>query len=158
MEPASPAGCGPRAAAALIDGALLVLVQASLTAAAGGVAGPLAPEDPGIAALVTTFTLLFAALYTSVLHARCGQTVGKLLLGVAVVGEDGRPLSIGAALLRHLAYALSALPFGFGFLMAALRRDRRALHDLLAASRVVRLATPRRDDARTESARAPSGE
>jgi uncharacterized RDD family membrane protein YckC len=148
---ASPAGWGLRAVAGLIDGALVVLVQASLAATAAVVVGLTAAEEPAVAALTAAFTGLFAALYTTVLHARCGQTVGKLLVGLVVVGEDGRPLGMGAAFLRHVGYALSALPFGFGFLMAALRHDRRALHDLLAASRVVRLAPqPRGEPAPAE--------
>ena len=48
-----------------------------------------------------------------------------------------------AALRRYLACYVSAIPLGFGFLVAALRRDKRALHDLIAGSRVERLP-PRR--------------
>jgi uncharacterized RDD family membrane protein YckC len=66
------------------------------------------------------------------------------VVGIRVVGVDGAPLTVGSALLRYLAYYVSLLPLGFGYLMAALRRDKRALHDLIAASRVERLPAPRR--------------
>ena len=40
-------------------------------------------------------------------------------------------------MIRVLALPLSFLLFGFGFLLIALRGDRRALHDLIAGSAVV---------------------
>ena len=60
------------------------------------------------------------------------------------VGADGAPLPLGAALLRYVAYFVSAAPLAMGFIMAGLRRDKRALHDLIAGSRVDRIrARPR---------------
>jgi uncharacterized RDD family membrane protein YckC len=44
--------------------------------------------------------------------------------------------------LRFFAYGASLFPFGLGFVMAGLRSDRRALHDLLAGTRVERLQPP----------------
>ena len=92
--------------------------------------------------MVVVCALLFVALYVIVLHALDGQTIGKLVVGARVVGADGEPPDIGVSLLRFLGYFLAALPFGLGFLMAGLRADRRALHDLLAGTRVER-TTPR---------------
>jgi uncharacterized RDD family membrane protein YckC len=92
-----------------------------------------------VAGLVGLFTLLFTAMYTTALHALTGQTLGKLAFGVRVVSHEGGPLPVGAALLRWLAYSVSMAPLGFGFLMAGLRHDKRALHDLIAGSRVEHL-------------------
>src|SRR5207249_698488 len=79
-----------------------------------------------------------------VLHTMDGQTIGKMLMGARVVGADGAPLPLGAALLRYVAYFVSAAPLAMGFIMAGLRRDKRALHDLIAGSRVDRIrARPR---------------
>ena len=83
---------------------------------------------------------LFVVLYAIALHALEGQTVGKLLVGIRVVGLDGEPPAFGASVLRFVAYAASLLPLGLGFVMAGLRSDKRALHDLLAGTRVERLA------------------
>jgi uncharacterized RDD family membrane protein YckC len=93
---------------------------------------------------VALFTWLFTAVYFTVLHMVAGQTIGKSLVGIRVVGMDGALLTVGPALLRYLAGYLSALPLGFGFLVAGLRRDKRALHDLIAGSRVERLPARRR--------------
>src|SRR5256886_13771384 len=87
--------------------------------------------------MVWTFTFVFAAAYTTVLHALFGQTVGKMIVGVrVVVGEDGVPPSFGASLLRYVAYFVSSATLGLGYVMVALRHDKRALHDLIAGTRV----------------------
>jgi uncharacterized RDD family membrane protein YckC len=136
-----PAGFWMRAVALAIDLMVFVLVQASFGALATLLLGAAAEADGGSPPAVFLFTLLFTAAYTTVLHAIAGQTIGKSLVGIRVVGMDGALLTPGTALLRYLAYYVSAIPLGFGFLVAALRRDKRALHDLIAGSRVERLVS-----------------
>src|SRR5207247_10277149 len=89
-----------------------------------------------LAPMLWTFTLVFAAAYGTVLHTLFGQTVGKAIVGVrVVVGEDGVPPSFGVSLLRYVAYFVSCATLGFGYVMAALRQEQRALHGLLAGTR-----------------------
>jgi uncharacterized RDD family membrane protein YckC len=137
-----PAGFWIRVVAALLDLALLWLVKLSL----GGLAARVwrATDDGalGVQGTIATCTLLFAALYVIVLHSLEGQTIGKLLVRVRVVGLDGAPPPLGTSVLRFFAYGASLVPFGMGFVMAGLRGDRRALHDLLAGTRVERLEPP----------------
>lgn len=89
------------------------------------------------------FLLLIDAGYTIAFTAIVGQTIGKMATGLKVVnGDDGNGASehpnVGFSILRTAAYAASALPLGLGFLPAFVGRDRRALHDRLADTRVVR--------------------
>jgi len=141
MNGPRPAGFWIRTLSALADFALFFLVQVSFGYVAAMVVGPDVDEVSLFVPLVWAFTLVFAAAYTTVLHARVGgQTVGKMLTGVRVIGIDGGALSIGAAFLRFIGYFVSLGSLGLGFAMAGLRRDRRALHDLLAGSRVVHVA------------------
>lgn len=140
-----PAGFWIRAVAALLDVTVIVLVQFVLGLAAGWVWGPAIEDAPAFQAMVPTFTLAFSALYTTVLHSLTGQTVGKMLVGVRVVSTGGALLPAGAALLRYIAYYVSLVTLGLGFAMAGLRADKRALHDLLAGSRVERDASHRRE-------------
>jgi uncharacterized RDD family membrane protein YckC len=58
---------------------------------------------------------------------------------IRVVDLAGGPLSFGQAALRHLGSWLSAVILGIGYLFAAFRADKRALHDLVARTRVERL-------------------
>ena len=133
-----PAGFWIRVVAALIDFALFAIVKASL----GMLAARVWRTDVDLAGLRGTIamcTALFVILYVVALHTLGGQTVGKLVVRVRVVGIDGAAPALGASVLRFLGYLLSLLPFGFGFIMAGLRTDRRALHDLLAGTHVERI-------------------
>jgi uncharacterized RDD family membrane protein YckC len=141
MNGARPAGFWIRAVAALADFGVFFLVQVSLGYAAAMTMGPDVQDVLVFLPLVWAFTLLFAGTYTTVLHALVGgQTVGKMLVGVRALGSEGCPLSVGAALLRFIGYFASLGTLGFGFIMAGLRRDKRALHDLIAGSAVVRVS------------------
>ena len=149
-ETPRPAGFWIRGVALILDVVIFYVAEHSFRFAAYRLWGDDVRDfDSGDATLVVrvladVFTLVFAGVYTTVLHTMDGQTIGKMLMGVRVVGADGAPLPIGAALLRYFAYFVSAAPLGMGFIMAGLRRDKRGLHDLVAGSRVDRLrARPR---------------
>jgi uncharacterized RDD family membrane protein YckC len=135
-----PAGFWIRAVALLIDGLVCVLVRLSLEVVAGRMWGREIDGSALLQSMIGLFTLLFTALYATVLHALDGQTLGKLVVGVRVVDVTGGRLPFGAALLRWFALFVSLMPLGVGFIMAGLRRDKRALHDLIAGSRVERSA------------------
>ena len=74
--------------------------------------------------------------------ARTGRTPGKALLRLSVVpaspGRAAPGIGLGPAFGRFLAWNLSGAILGIGHLVALFRKDRRALHDLLAGTRVVR--------------------
>jgi uncharacterized RDD family membrane protein YckC len=139
--PPRPAGFWIRVVAALIDFIVFAIVKASLGVLAARVwrvdVGAL-----GLRGVLIACTALFVVLYVVALHALLGQTIGKLVVRVRVVSADGEPPALGASVLRFIGYFVSLLPFGFGFVMAGLRTDRRALHDLLAGTRVERLPAP----------------
>ncbi|MGH7392729.1 MAG: RDD family protein [Candidatus Rokuibacteriota bacterium] len=142
-RPTRPAGFWIRLVAVLVDGVVVSFAQWSMTFVAARVWGREIGALSGVQGLVAAFTLLFWCVYSTAAHAATGQTIGKALVGARVVAVDGAPLAAGAALLRWFALALSALPLGLGFIMAGLRTDKRALHDLIAGSRVERTATVR---------------
>src|SRR5207245_10770324 len=67
-----------------------------------------------------------------------GRTPGKKVFDLAVVTVDGQPLSFARALGRTVAYAVSSLFFGLGFLWAAFDPQKQAWHDQLCGTLVVR--------------------
>jgi uncharacterized RDD family membrane protein YckC len=75
--------------------------------------------------------------YFAGLTAATGRTIGKAVLGLFVVAADGAPVGPRQAVVRTLAFPISFLLFGFGFLLGLLRRDRRQLHDLIGGTAVV---------------------
>ena len=90
--------------------------------------------------LALAIMLLGVALhvvYHTVLVGGCGQTVGRMLLGIAVVRRDGAPAGYGRALLRCLGGGLCVLTLGLGRLPVLFTRERRGLPDLLAGTRPI---------------------
>jgi uncharacterized RDD family membrane protein YckC len=85
-------------------------------------------------------TLAFFAwefLYYAYYWTASGKTPGMVILGVQVVGQDGSHVGTKRGLMRTLAFPLSFLLLGLGFLGILLGRDRRALHDVIAGTAVV---------------------
>ena len=76
-------------------------------------------------------------LYYAYYWTASGKTLGMVLLGVQVVGQDGSSVGTRRGLIRTLAFPLSFIILGLGFVSILLRRDRRALHDLIADTEVV---------------------
>jgi uncharacterized RDD family membrane protein YckC len=76
-------------------------------------------------------------LYYAYFWTASGKTPGMVLLGVQVVGQDGSTVGTRRGLVRTLAFPLSFLLLGLGFLGILVRRDRRALHDVIADTAVV---------------------
>ncbi|HKW93242.1 MAG TPA: RDD family protein [Methylomirabilota bacterium] len=84
--------------------------------------------------------LLGAALhvaYHTVLVGGCGQTLGKMLMGLAVVRVDGAPAGYGRALVRCLGGGLCVLTLGLGRVLMLFTGERRALSDFVAGTRLV---------------------
>ena len=138
MHDVRPAGFWIRAVALVIDVGVLLLVEFSFGLVSRRVWGRAVDDSTVLHSLVILFTLAFAALYVTLLHAGTGQTIGKMLVGAHVVLVDGQPVPVGTSLLRFFAYFASCVTLGLGYLMAGLRRDKRALHDLIAGTRVER--------------------
>ncbi len=79
----------------------------------------------------------FSFVYCAYPLAMSGRTLGMTLLGLRVVRDDGSGLDGKHAIVRVLAFPLSILTLGIGFLLILLRGDRCALHDLIADTAVV---------------------
>lgn len=81
--------------------------------------------------------ILFIALGVMCLRLMQG-TPGKRVLGMHVVDvRTGKTLSVGRATVRQLAYLLSFLPLGAGFVWMAFDAKKQSWHDKLAGSVVI---------------------
>jgi uncharacterized RDD family membrane protein YckC len=83
---------------------------------------------------------LIAGGYFTLFTTAAGQTIGKMTAGIKVVpvdGEHGR-VPLAHSVVRATAYVISALPAGLGFLPILIGTDKRAIHDRLAETRVVK--------------------
>lgn len=79
-------------------------------------------------------------LYHVLLEGRWGQTLGKRLLGIVVVREDGEPCTYAAATIRTALRLADALPVAYivGLVAIGLTERHQRLGDLLAGTIVVR--------------------
>jgi uncharacterized RDD family membrane protein YckC len=80
---------------------------------------------------------LWAFLYIFTGLLITGRTIGKGLTGLRVVRSDGTAPTARVVFVRTIALPLSLVLFGIGFLLIPVRRDHRALHDLIAGTAVV---------------------
>jgi len=67
-----------------------------------------------------------------------GATVGKMVLGLRVVDEQGNRISFLRATGRFFAKFISTLILLIGYLMVAFTERKRALHDIIAGTLVVK--------------------
>jgi hypothetical protein len=100
----------------------------------------LTPADIRVLPLVplVAFLMLLNGGYFVAFTAVGGQSIGKMAAGIKVISQEDCPVAFTGATLRTLGYVASALPLGAGFLLGLLGSEKRALHDRLARTRVVR--------------------
>ncbi len=84
-----------------------------------------------------TGSLLFTAGYFILFWTAIGQTPGKILLGVRIVGRSGQRISFLQAIIRYLGYLLSTLALFLGFGWILIDNRRQGWHDKLARTFVV---------------------
>lgn len=76
-------------------------------------------------------------IYSIVAWMLVGKTVGKALMGLRVLGQDGRRVTFTQAIIRALSYYVSGLALFIGFLWVLVDDRRQAWHDKLARTIVV---------------------
>jgi len=77
-------------------------------------------------------------IYSWLMTALLGRTVGKMALGIRVVNAAGRPPGVGWALLRETGGKfLSGIALGIGYIWAAFDPQKRAWHDKIARTSVI---------------------
>ena len=116
--------------------AVFELVLAAASFAASVLTGSSIHWNRGNVGVVIAF-FVWQFLYYGYFWTGSGKTPGMQLLGVQVVGQDGSNVGPRRGLVRTLAFPLSFLLLGLGFLGILLGRDRRALHDSIAGTAVV---------------------
>lgn len=140
---AAPAGAGARLLGAAIDIALLAAIDAGVLYFTLIICN-LTYQEVRTLPLVPflAFIALLNGGYKAAFTAAGGQTLGKMAAGIRVVNADESAwtdrVPLGQAVVRAAAYGMSVLTAGLGFLPVIFSADRRAFHDRLAHTRVVR--------------------
>jgi len=148
---ASYAGFWIRFVASLIDGIIMGVVAGILQVAVfgsmflspalqqGGTPDPtvVAPYL-GMIGLVYVVNIALASTYEAFFVAKLGATPGKMVIGVKVLRPDGSMVSLGRAYGRYFSKFISAITLFIGFIMAGFDSQKRALHDMICDTRVVK--------------------
>jgi uncharacterized RDD family membrane protein YckC len=150
VEGAPPAGFWIRFVAYMIDALIVTAVSVLVIGICVGVViltdESLDLENPGgivigavlvVIAVLIVINWLYEALMTS---SPRGATLGKMALGLRIVRFDGAQLSFGRATGRHFAkfVVTPAVPLFIGYIIAGFTNRKRALHDILADTLVIK--------------------
>jgi uncharacterized RDD family membrane protein YckC len=135
----SSAPLGERAAAALCDLLVLTAIAAALVgAAASGTGLPFRQVLAQNAFWLAVTWAIFATGYSVFLVGSCGQTIGRMVMRLRVVGDEQFSVGFDRAAIRLAAWVVSALPLFAGMIPALKDPQLRALHDRLSRTRVVK--------------------
>jgi uncharacterized RDD family membrane protein YckC len=86
----------------------------------------------------TLINLGIGLTYAIFFISRYSATPGKMAVGLKLVRSDGSQLSTGRIIGRHFSEVLSYLTLLIGYIMAAFDEEKRALHDRICDTRVIR--------------------
>ena len=131
---------GVRITAGVIDLLLLMGIDAAILYLTLRITGLQATLDDVRVLPVIPFVGFLVVLgygYLAAFTVAGGQTIGKMMLSLRVIGDDGRPVDTAGGMLRALACLLIPVTLGLSYLPAIFTSDHRALHDRLAGTRVV---------------------
>ena len=101
-------------------------------------------QPPAALIAMVLFVIFLAVIaswiYFAYLESSANQgTLGKMALGLIVTDMQGRRISFGHATGRFFAKIITKLiPLGIGYIMAGFTEKKQALHDMIAATLVLR--------------------
>jgi len=139
--PLQPAGLATRLLAATVDALVLAACLGALYFGLLALRAVvlIRPAGHEISSLIWSVApLLLVPAYHIAFWSLAGWTPGKWLLGLRVTALDGRRPGLARSAVRFAAYTLSIVPLMAGVLAIALDPMRRAWHDRLAGTLVVR--------------------
>lgn len=91
-----------------------------------------------VIALIQIVGLALALTYEIAFIRKFDATPGKMAMGVKLLRSDGGKLSIGRIIGRYFAKILSGIILMIGYIMAGFDEEKRALHDRICDTRVVK--------------------
>lgn len=137
------AGFWIRFGAIIIDGIILVVISIAISIpflflAAGSVSSH-NPSHAVIFSMINSFiNIILYVGYETFFIGKWGATLGKMACGLKVVSPEGEKISYLRAFARYFAKILSSLILLIGYIMAAFDGEKRALHDRICSTRVIR--------------------
>lgn len=134
------AGFWIRFGAVFIDGLILGVFNTVLSFVVTAAAAAASSEAVlGATLALYAIQITVQALYEIIMVGKYGATLGKMVFKIKVLTADGGPVTYGRATGRYFGKLVSYLTLYIGFIMAGFDKEKRALHDHMCGTRVVRL-------------------
>ena len=140
------AGFWIRFVAVIIDSIILGVVDTILNFAVLGTSTARLtaanPADIGAVmsglGMIWVISLAVQCGYETFFIGKMAATPGKMAMGLKVVRADGSPVDYARAAGRYFAKILSGIILLIGYIMAAFDAQKRALHDMICDTRVIK--------------------
>lgn len=132
-----PAGFWVRFVAALVDGIIVGCIEFPIDRVIGVDYNNLQFGLQSLFSILISLTIIF--FYYGWFYKNKGATPGKILMGLRVIDKNtGKNIGFVRSFFREsLGKLCSGVIFFIGFFMAAIRGDKRALHDLIFDTQVL---------------------
>jgi uncharacterized RDD family membrane protein YckC len=128
-------GVGRRAVAIIIDSILLCIVGYVIAMFTGGTTS----TGFNISGAPALILFLIALVYYVVMEVTSGGTIGKKVMGLKVVKEDGTPIDWGAGVIRNILRIIDGFFFYLvGAIVVWVSKKKQRLGDMAAHTLVVR--------------------
>lgn len=92
----------------------------------------------GVIGASMLLNMIVGCSYETFFIARLGATPGKMALGLKVIRPGGGPITAGRAAGRYFAKMASSMMLMIGYIMAGFDSQKRALHDIICDTRVIK--------------------
>jgi uncharacterized RDD family membrane protein YckC len=126
---------GMRFVAGLVDLAPILAVVAILHPA--NAANPLANIDEESLSVLAELSVATYVLHTLVAELICGQSIGKMVFGLRVMGSDGNPPKMWSLVIRNLLRVFDVTLLGFPLLIIFINPLHQRVGDLISGTVVV---------------------
>lgn len=133
-----------RFAAKVIDGIIVMLFSFAVTLLIKYVYPVPDPSKHSMEAVrnwgivVNVLVNLLNIAYYTYFHGKYAATIGKMICGLKIITPDGGRVSYLRAFGRFFAEIVSGMILAIGYIMAGFDKQKRALHDRICSTRVVR--------------------
>ena len=89
-------------------------------------------------AIIQLLAVGFGIVFDVFFIRKYDATPGKMALGLKLLRADGGKLSIGRIIGRYFSHIISGIPLAIGYIMAGFDEEKRALHDRICDTRVIK--------------------
>lgn len=127
------AGFWIRFGAKFIDGIILGTVGFALAFVGGSIGGR------GTSVFVNFLSNAIGIVYVTYFLGKFGATPGKMACGLKVVRSDNEKITYARACGRFFAEILSSIILCIGYIIVAFDEEKRALHDRICDTRVIKV-------------------